>query len=168
MPAAAPAQAPSVFPPSLIAETPAHALGIERVLDAAFGPGRFAKPSERVREFARRNQNLCRVALVEGRVIGVCRIYDIRIGDAPAYFLGPLAVDPAAQHGGLGHALARASIEACRAIDARPILLMGQPSFFTILGFTPAHGVAMPMPVEARRLLWLPGEGAAAGLVGPA
>jgi predicted N-acetyltransferase YhbS len=141
----------------LIAENASHAAGIERVLDRAFGPGRFAKPSERVREFALHRPDLSRVAQVGAEVIGVCRIYDIAIGERPALFLGPLAVDPEAQHGGLGHALVSATIEMCRTVDRDAIVLMGAPSFFGTLGFSqvPAGQVVMPLPVEARRLQWL-------------
>jgi predicted N-acetyltransferase YhbS len=35
---------------TIVAEKPEHDAAIERVLDRAFGPGRFAKTSERVRE----------------------------------------------------------------------------------------------------------------------
>ena len=141
----------------LIAESAAHASGIERVLDRAFGPGRFAKPSERVREFAVHRPDLSRVALVGADVIGVCRIYDISIGETAALFLGPLAVDPESQHGGLGHALVSATIDLCRAANHEAIVLMGAPSFFSKLGFSqiPAGQVVMPMPVEARRLQWI-------------
>lgn len=143
--------------PLFVAESASHAPGIERVLDRAFGPGRFAKPSERVREFAAHRPELSRVALVGADVIGVCRIYDVSIGARPALFLGPLAVDPDAQHGGMGHALVSAAIEICRAVDRDVIVLMGAPSFFSTLGFVqiPAGQVVMPLPVEARRLQWL-------------
>ncbi len=127
------------------------------MLDRAFGPGRFAKPSERVREFALHRPDLSRIALIDGDVIGVCRIYEIEIGEKPALFLGPLAVDPEAQHGGLGHALVSATIEICRTINRDAIVLMGAPAFFGTLGFSqiPAGQILMPGPVEARRLQWL-------------
>jgi predicted N-acetyltransferase YhbS len=156
--------------PLLIAENASHAPGVERVLDRAFGPGRFAKPSERVREFAVHRPDLSRVALIGADVIGVCRIYDIAIGDSAALFLGPLAVDPEAQHGGMGHALVSATIDLCRTADREAIVLMGAPSFFNKLGFSqiPPGQVAMPIPVEARRLQWIVlREGADAALTGP-
>jgi predicted N-acetyltransferase YhbS len=143
--------------PVFVPETAAHAPAIERVLDRAFGPGRFAKPSERVREFAVHRPELSRVALSGADVIGVCRIYDIAIGERPALFLGPLAVDPDAQHGGLGHALVSATVDLCRAAGHEAIVLMGAPTFFGKLGFSqiPVGQVAMPIPVEARRLQWI-------------
>jgi predicted N-acetyltransferase YhbS len=146
-----------LYAPEFAPEAAADASRIERVLDRAFGPGRFAKPSERVRESASHNLALSRVARLDGALIACCRIYDVSIGARPALFLGPLAVDPDAQHHGLGHRLVRETIEACRAGGGRVIILMGEPSFFSVLGFVraPAARVRMPVPAEARRLQWL-------------
>lgn len=139
-------------------EKPEHAATIERVLDRAFGPGRHAKTSERVRERgAVWEQALSRVALNDtGDVIGVCRIYRVEAG-APLFFLGPLAVDPAAQSGGLGLALVRECITACRAAGGLGIILIGAERFFRPAGFTivPKDRIALPGPVDGARLLWL-------------
>ena len=78
--------------PQMLPEAPAHHDAVERVLDRAFGPGRFAKPSERVREFARFRPDLSRVAVSGPVMLGCCRIYEIGIGDQTALFLGPLGV----------------------------------------------------------------------------
>lgn len=143
---------------TLIAERPEHADDVERVLDRAFGPGRFAKASERVRERgAVLEPTLSRVALDQaGRVVGVCRIWRVQAG-APAYFLGPLAVDPAARQAGLGQALTRGAVAACRAVDGAGVILVGAEPFFRPLGFAvvPAGRLIMPGPVDPARLLWL-------------
>ena len=101
---------------TLTAERPEHHDAIERVLSRAFGPGRYAKTSERVRERgAVLEPALTRVALNDdGEVAGVCRIWRIEAG-APAYFLGPLAVDPSEQAAGLGARLVQEAVAACRA-----------------------------------------------------
>lgn len=143
-----------------VVEKPEHAEAIELVLDRAFGPGRFAKTSERVRERgAAFEPALSRVALTaDGDVIGVCRIWTVRAG-APVFFLGPLAVDPAAQHGGLGAELTRQCVEACRAARAGGgVLLVGAEQFFRPLGFAkiPAGRIIMPGPTDPNRLLWMP------------
>jgi predicted N-acetyltransferase YhbS len=139
-------------------EKPEHAAAIERVLDRAFGPGRHAKTSERVRERgAVWEQALSRVALNDaGDVIGVCRIYRVEAG-APLFFLGPLAVDPAAQSAGLGLALVRECITACRAAGGRGIILIGAERFFRPAGFTivPKDRIVLPGPVDGARVLWL-------------
>jgi predicted N-acetyltransferase YhbS len=143
---------------TLTAEKPEHADAIEGVLDRAFGPGRHAKTSERVRERgARFEPGLSRVALNDaGEVIGVCRIWRVEAG-APVFFLGPLAVDPAAQAAGLGLAMTRDAVAACRSIGGAGIVLVGAERFFRPLGFSvaPAGRLALPGPVDPARLLWL-------------
>jgi predicted N-acetyltransferase YhbS len=143
---------------TLTAEKAEHAAAIERVLDRAFGPGRFAKTSERVRERgARAEPALSRVALNEaGDVVGVCRIWRVEAG-APVYFLGPLAVDPAAQSAGLGAALVKDCVSACRAAGVGGIVTVGAERFFAPLGFTvaPPDRIRLPGPVDPARLLWI-------------
>lgn len=143
---------------TLIAEKPECAAGIEGVVDRAFGPGRHAKTSERVRERgARLEPSLSRVALDDaGKVIGVCRIWSVFAG-APVYFLGPLAVDPAQQQAGLGLTMVRDAIAACRAIGGSGVLLVGAERFFRPAGFSviPKDRVHMPGPVDPARFLWL-------------
>lgn len=143
----------------LVSEQSEHASGIERVLGRAFGPGRFAKSSERVRERgAVLDRNLSRIAVNEsGEVIGVCRISHVSAGEASFCFLGPLAVDPAAQGGGLGFALAKDCVAAVRAAAGGGIVLVGAEAFFRPLGFTqiPAARLSMPGPFVPQRFLWL-------------
>src|SRR5690606_3093356 len=143
---------------TLTAERPEHRDAIERVLTRAFGPGRFAKTSERVRERgAEPEPALTRVALDEdGEVAGVCRIWRVEAG-APLYFLGPLAVDPSKQSAGLGIALVHEAVAACRASGGNGVILVGAEPFFRPAGFTvvPKGRLAMPGPVDPARLLWL-------------
>lgn len=143
---------------SLQAEHPDDAPAIEAVLDHAFGPGRHAKTSERVRERgARFEPALTRVALEDGRVIGVCRIWRVEAG-VPLYFLGPLAVDPDAQHHGLGGRLVRECLTACRAAaGAGGVICVGAFAFFSPMGFAriPANRIVLPGPVDPQRFLWL-------------
>jgi predicted N-acetyltransferase YhbS len=142
---------------TLIAEHPEHAAAIERVLDGAFGPGRHAKTSERVRERgAHLEPALSRIAVDEaGDVIGVCRIWRVWAG-VPLFFLGPLAVDPASQAVGLGLALTRDAVSACRAIGGNGVVLVGAERFFRPIGFNivPHGRITMPGPVDPMRLLW--------------
>lgn len=143
---------------TLVAEKPDYRNAIERVLDRAFGPGRYAKTSERVRERgAIAEPSLSRVALNQaGEVLGVCRIWRASAGQ-PIYFLGPLGVDPAARQAGIGLALARDAVAACRARGGSAVVLVGAEKFFQPLGFSvvPGDVVRLPGPVDPARLLWL-------------
>lgn len=142
---------------TIAAEKPEHAQAIERVLDRAFGPGRFAKTSERVREMgAVHEPSLSRVAVDgHGVAIGICRIWRVEAG-APVYFLGPLAVDPGAQAAGLGVALTREALAACRAVGGNGVVLVGAERFFRSVGFSvaPKDRLRLPGPVDPARLLW--------------
>lgn len=141
----------------LAAELPEHHDAIERVLERAFGPGRYAKTSERVRERgAVFEPSLSRVALSDaGAVVGVCRIWRAHAG-ATIYFLGPLAVDPAAQSAGLGLSLTQDSVAACRAVGGQAVVLVGAEKFFRPAGFhvIPPGRVTLPGPVDPARFLW--------------
>jgi predicted N-acetyltransferase YhbS len=143
---------------AIVAEKPEHAVPIERVLDRAFGPGRFAKPRERVRERgAELQEALSRVALDDaGEVVGVCRIWRVRAG-VDLLFLGPLAVDPDAQAAGLGLALTREAVNACRISGGNGVVLVGAERFFRPLGFAPVprDRLTLPGPVDPARFLWL-------------
>ena len=145
------------MPIKIVPDAPAFDADLEIVLTAAFGPGRFAKVSERVREFAVLDRVVSRVALAHEAVVGCCRLYRIAVGGAPALFLGPLAVAPRAQGERLGFALVEAALAACAGDAALGVLVVGQPYMFTPFGFTeiPKDRVRLPGPVEARRFQWL-------------
>jgi predicted N-acetyltransferase YhbS len=147
-------------------ETPGDASGIEALLDQVFGPGRFVKVSERVREFARYRPDLSFCAVDAGQVVGVVRLWDIRIGKTPALFLGPLAVHSGRRLDGLGGRLVQHAGEAADALGEGPILLVGDSQYFERLGYSAAAtpGVRLPGPVDPRRVL---ARGASGALEGP-
>lgn len=141
-----------------VSEQPEHARPLEAVLDHAFGPGRFAKTSERVRERgARFEPALSRVALEDGRPVGLCRMWTVSVGGSGlALYLGPLAVEPSAQHHGVGALLVRGCVDAARAAGANAIITVGRAAFFEPLGFAliPAGRISLPGPVDRARFLW--------------
>ncbi len=156
---------PSPSGVTLVAETPDLDLKIEALLDHAFGPGRFTKVSERVREIASFRPDLSYCAFVEGRLVGVVRQYEIRIGDQPAIFLGPLAVMADARKFGTGGLLVARACEAAAASGHPVVLLVGDEPYFSRLGFSSAQtrGVVLPGPVDQRRVL---SRGAQSPLIG--
>ncbi|RZJ96530.1 MAG: N-acetyltransferase, partial [Brevundimonas sp.] len=91
------------------AETPADAASVEALVMAAFGPGRYAKTAERIREHEAVAAGF--VAREDGRVIGAVRLWSIRIGDRPALFLGPITVSADSRKGGLGADLVQACVD---------------------------------------------------------
>ncbi len=138
-------------------ETAADAAAVERLVLFAFGPGRFAKTAERLRERGRVDAAF--VARDDGLVIGSVRLWTIMIGDRTALFLGPIAVSANSRRAGLGADLVRACLD--RAGEAG-VLLVGDLPFFGRFGFRPAPDVRLPGPVDQGRVLWR-GEDAPCG-----
>lgn len=136
------------------AETAADAAAVEGVVLAAFGPGRFAKTAERLREQASPVAGF--VAREDNRVIGSVRLWPIRVGETEALFLGPIAVEAGSRRAGLGADLVAACVDHARASGASGVLLVGDSPYFSRFGFGPSPDVDLPGPVDRRRLLWLP------------
>lgn len=143
-------------------ETPADASAVEALVLAAFGPGRFAKTAERLRERARIAAGF--TAREDEQVIGSVRLWAITIGGAPALFLGPIAVSAVNRRAGLGADLVQACVDHA---GGTGILLVGDLPYFGRFGFEPAPDVLLAGPVDPRRVLWR-GGGEAIGLVLPA
>ena len=66
---------------------------------------------------------------------------------AKVALLGPLAVDPDRQRGGIGTALVRAGLERLEAAGTARVLVLGDPAYYGRLGFAPEEGIAPPYPL---------------------
>ena len=137
----------------LVNEVPANAQAIEGLLDRAFGPGRFVKVSERVREIADYAPELSFVALEHGRLLGSVRMWRVAVGGQPMTFLGPLAVDAEARKAGLGGLLVERACEAAQAAGESAVVLVGDVPYFGRFGFEIARDVKLPGPVDPNRVL---------------
>ena len=141
--------------PAISPERPEHAASVEALIDAAFGPGRYAKAAERLREGNHPVPELSMVALDdEGRVRGCSRVWPIHIGLTPALLLGPFAVTQEWRSRGLGVALIERCCEAAAGAGHGLVLLIGDLAYFDKVGFVRApREVVMPSPVDPRRVL---------------
>jgi predicted N-acetyltransferase YhbS len=153
---------------SLQPERPEDAARVEALVDRAFGPGRFTKVSERVREFAQfaPAQSMC--AWSGGVLMGVARMWRVSVGDQPVMFLGPLAVEAEQRSAGLGAQLVAQAAEAAAAAGEAWVLLVGDEAFFSRIGFSgeATRAVTMPGPVDPARVLARRLSETAAPLVG--
>lgn len=129
----------------------------ERLLDACFGPNRFAKTSERLREGRLPARGLAFAATRAGRLVGTVRLWNVDAGGCPALLLGPLAVDPAIQRQGLGSVLMQAALGRAEALGHGAVLLVGDAPYYARFGFdgAVAQDLAMPGPFERARFLGL-------------
>jgi predicted N-acetyltransferase YhbS len=136
-------------------EEPAHDLEIEQINDEAFGPGRFSRAAQRIREGGPHDRALSFVALVDGAVVGSVRLTPIAAGAGRGLLLGPLAVRPAHKNLGIGKKLVRISLEAAARAGQGVVVLVGDEPYYGPLGFSRVAGgqLAMPRPVDPHRLL---------------
>jgi predicted N-acetyltransferase YhbS len=142
---------------------------VDALIDAAFGPGRFAKTAERLREGGRLRRDLSFCAWLGDEMVGAVRQWSIRIGDTPAIFLGPIGTPLERRGQGYGRALVRHCCAQAAQAGETLVMLVGDRAYFEPLGFEPipAGRVVLPGPVDAGRLLWSPlTPGAAVGVGG--
>jgi predicted N-acetyltransferase YhbS len=151
---------------------------VDALVDRAFGPGRFTKVSERVREFATFAPELSVCAWAADakggeRLVGCARMWRVRVGGRPVMFLGPFAVEQGERSAGFGARMIERACELAQAAGESHVLLVGDEPYFHRVGFAAAPGreVVMPSPVAQRRVLvraLAPNAGDLAGAVGPA
>lgn len=138
----------------LCTESPDDTPEVEALYDLCFAPGRTALSSYRLREGVSQVGPLCLILRgPEGGVRAVIRYWPVRVGDAPALLLGPLAVHPTAQGEGLGGWLMRESLERAEAIGWGRVMLVGDLPYYQRFGFRRLEGVRMPPPTNPDRIL---------------
>lgn len=146
---------PSAPPLTISPESPEDGAAVDALLDQVFGPGRFTKVSERVREFATFAPGYSFCAWQDGQLLGSVRQWRVRVGETPVVFLGPLAVLSDQRLAGVGGLLVERGCAAARAAGETAVLLVGDEGYFSRLGFSaaPAQAIILPGPVDQRRVL---------------
>ena len=141
-------QATKVQATQIRQEKASDAAAREALLDAAYGPVRFTKPSQRLRAGRAPVRGLSFVAVEDGRVIGSVRLWEVAAGsDRTVLLLGPLAVHPDCRNRGIGGALMRHALRVSGRRGHAAVLLVGDPGFYGRYGFS----------AEKTGRLWLPG-----------
>jgi predicted N-acetyltransferase YhbS len=138
-----------------------HPAAVEALLDAAFGADRHQRTAYRVRAGVDWLPALSFAALDGAELVGSVQCWPVALtgvdgSEAPLILLGPIAVDPARQQGGIGRLLTRTAITAAEAASATPLVLIGDPEYygrFFDFDAAPASGWSLPGPFEPRRLL---------------
>jgi predicted N-acetyltransferase YhbS len=130
----------------------------ERLLDAAFGAGRFAKTSERLRAGRFAANDLSFVAIENGRLVGTARLWSIAAGlGRPALLLGPVAVASDARNRGIGATLVKRALAEAKRLGHRAVLLVGDAPYYGRFGFTvdATTALRLPGPFQPERFLGL-------------
>ncbi len=129
---------------------------ITKLCDIVFGPGRFAKTAFRLREayYGCDDFGLC---IISGNnIIGSITFTPVKVGNCKgAYLLGPLAVHPRIAGQGCGVNLVEQGIMIAHEKGAKLIILVGDLSYYSRVGFTtiPEGSLSFPGPVDSKRIL---------------
>ncbi|MEP3331681.1 N-acetyltransferase [Sedimentitalea sp.] len=127
---------------------------VEALYDLCFAPGREALSSYRLRDDIPPVSGLSLVARDEARILaGAIRFWPVRVDEAPALLLGPVAVHPTHQGEGLGGVLIRDGLAAAGTSGWERVLLVGDRPYYSRFGFEPLTGVVMPPPTNPERVL---------------
>lgn len=137
-------------------ETESDWWDVEALLDLCFAPGREALSSYRLRDGVPPVSGLSSVARDESGILaGAIRYWPVKVGDAPALLLGPIAVHPTHQGEGLGSYLMRSSLAAARVRGWKRVMLVGDAPYYGRFGFERLDMVDMPPPTNPDRVLGL-------------
>jgi predicted N-acetyltransferase YhbS len=131
----------------------ADAQAVEALLDAAFGADRQTRTAYRIREGMTSISALSFAAFDSARLIGTLQSWPVYVGNAPLTLVGPVAVAPDVQRGGIGRKLMTALINAA---GDTPMVMIGDPEYYgRFFGFAAdaTGGWEVPGPVERHRLL---------------
>ena len=151
----------------------------DAVLDAAFGPDRFGRTAYRVRQGTEALPAFSFSAFVEDRLVGTLQCWPVLLhaDDGQHHrmiMVGPVAVLPDVQHGGIGRALMDAMIAAAETQGYGPLMMIGDPEYYQRFWNFTADATTqwrLDGPFEQRRLLSRAVNGHAAptmaGDVGP-
>lgn len=148
--------APTIPPYSISLDAPEHSVAVEALYDEVFGPGRFAKTAERLREGNTKIADASLVALDSEGVTGVVRVWPVKVGDkGRAAFLGPIAVAERRRGNGVAFKLMERAIGVCREQGYAAVILVGDHEYYERFGFHPAGDgrFLLPGPVDQKRVL---------------
>lgn len=155
---------------TILQETAADAVAIERLHERTFGPGRFALSAYRIRERFAHRLALSFTARIGTLLVGSVRQTQVTIGATRALLLGPVTLEPPFRGRGIGSALIQRALNEARAAGHKIVVLVGDEAYYKRLGFrrVPSNRATMPGPVDPARLLYCElAEGAFADVSGP-
>jgi len=145
---------------SIVLDAPEHADAVAALYDEVFGPGRFAKTAERLREGNTKIADASLVAIDTDGLTGVVRVWPVTVGGSKAEgagraaFLGPIAVAERRRGNGVAFKLMERAIGVCREQGFAAVILVGDLDYYDRFGFKSAEGrFQLPGPVDQKRVL---------------
>ena len=141
---------------TILPETAGDADAIARLHERTFGPGRYVRTSERIRERMPHQLDLSYTARIGTLLVGSVRVTRICIGDTPALMLGPLTIEPPFRDRGIGKAMMERALKDAKARGHRLVVLVGDEPYYKRVGFkrAPNGQVKLDGPVDPARVLY--------------
>lgn len=134
-------------------EAPADHGGIRKVNKKAFKRKEESKLVDAMRESENFIPALSLVAELGGQVVGHLLFSAITIKgpdhETPALALAPMSVLPEYQERGIGSALLRRGLEACRELGHKLVVVVGHEDYYPRFGFVKAGEKGLVLPFEA-------------------
>jgi putative acetyltransferase len=135
-------------------EQPGDEAAIFAVNEAAFGQAGEASLVDTLRQTDAAVVSL--VAEIDGEIVGHILFSEVTLEPArpvaDAVGLGPMAVRPGLQRGGIGSALIEEGLRRCAKLGYGAAVVLGHPSYYPRFGFLPAHRFGLrcefPSPPE--------------------
>lgn len=151
-------------------EQPGDEAEIAAIHRAAFPDSTEADLVERLRGSDAWVPELSIVVQQEDQLVAHVLLSRVTAGDTEnALALGPVAVLPIHQRGGLGTAMVRMAVDRAKTLDFDGVVVIGIPAFFENCGFEPAAArgltTEMDVPGEAFRVVELKPGGITPGPV---
>ena len=146
------------FAPAIVPLAQAPFGSVEALLDDTFGRDRRRRTAYRIRDGMTALPDLSLATIDEkGRLLGSLQCWPVALdGSVPLVLVGPVAVRPDLQRGGIGRAMMAEMIAKADANRADPLVLIGDPEYYgRFFGFEDrwTRHWTVPGPVERRRLL---------------
>lgn len=134
---------------------------VEALLDSAFGADRKARTAYKLREGVGAVPELSFAAFEGDRLVGTLQSWPVALEGVggqltPMTLVGPVAVEPDVQRGGIGRLLMAKLVEAADETGHDALTMIGDPEYYgRFFAFTAdaTQGWELPGPFERRRLL---------------
>ncbi len=117
------------------------------------GPGRYARPSFRLRESLEHNIKYSKVYCKAQKIIGSVRYFNCKIDNNNGLMLGPLIVDQKFKGRGIGKELVNKSISDIDKKKIDFIILIGEFDYYGQFGFERNHNIYFSLNVRKEKIL---------------
>jgi predicted N-acetyltransferase YhbS len=126
----------------------------EDIINQTFGPGRYAKTAQRLREYNTPLTDLCYYIQLDDDFIGTIQYWKIHIQQQySSLLLGPIAILPQYQNQGYGMKLMTYTLNIAKDLKHERVFLVGDYNYYKQLGFEKVSNIFLPGPVDYSRLL---------------